>query len=189
MATELPVPVEVTMSDGRSATIRAPRESDRAALLSLHDQLDDETLRLRFFNVNHAAGPHYVDHVLTGRASDVTALVAVVGGELVALGTAETVAAQVAEVAFVVAERERGHGLATLLLEHLASICRGRGITRLVADVLFENTQMAQVFDDAGYSVARHANVGVLTYEMGTERVRARGPRRPCTAHDAAPPG
>lgn len=169
----MPTPVtrpcaDVLMSDGRRARIRPPVDGDREELLALHDELDDETLRLRFFTLNRSAGRHYVDHVLGGRPGPLVSLVATVDGRIVGLGTAERITDSAAEVAFVVAGAERGHGLGTLLLEHLATHCRSVGITRLVADVLPANARMAQVFRDAGYSVERHHESGLLRYELST---------------------
>lgn len=164
-----PVPVEVLTSDGRHATIRPPDGADRNGLLALHDQLDDAALRLRFFTVSHAAGRHYVDHVLAARPGAVISLVAVVDGSVVGLGTAELITPDAAELAFVVSAAERGHGLGTLLLEHLTTQCRAAGITRLVADVLPANTRMARVFRDASPIGEHHLEHGVMRYELDTD--------------------
>lgn len=161
------------MSDGRIATIRTATVCDAGALVALHDHLDDETLRLRFFNVSRTAGRHYVEHLLAAGPDEVLSLVAEVGGEVVGLGTAEFVGPSCAEVAFVVADDERGHGLGTLLLEHLAHACVEVGVEELTADVLPDNTQMAQVFRDAGYGMTRHFESGVMRYELSTEESAA----------------
>jgi GNAT superfamily N-acetyltransferase len=171
------MPTEVLTSDGRRATIRTPSEGDRAGLLALHDQLDDDALRLRFFNVSHDAGRHYVDHVLAGRPGTVISLVAVVDGAVVGLGTAELITPDAAEVAFVVSAAERGHGLGTLLLEHLTTQCRAAGITRLVADVLPQNARMAQVFRDASPTAEHHLDHGVMRYVIDIDPPPTRSER------------
>lgn len=159
----------VLTSDGRVATIRTATAHDAAALVALHDHLDDETLRLRFFNVSRTAARHYVDHLVASGPDEVISLVAEVDGEVVGLGTAEMVGPSCAEVAFVVADDERGHGLGTLLLEHLAHACTELGVAELTADVLPDNDRMAQVFHDAGYTMRRHLESGVLHYRLSTE--------------------
>ena len=164
-----PLPSEVLTSDGRRACIRPPTEGDRADLLALHDGLDDDALRLRFFNVSPAAGRRYVDHVLSDRPGRVISLVAVVDDAVAGLGTAELITPDAAEIAFVVSAAERGHGLGTLLLEHLTTRCHDAGITRLVADVLPENARMAQVFRDADTTAQHHLEHGVMRYELATE--------------------
>jgi RimJ/RimL family protein N-acetyltransferase len=195
------MPAEVLTADGRRARIRPPTEDDRAGLLALHDGLDDEARRLRFFNLSRAVGRHYVDHVLSDRRGRVVSLVATVDDTVVGLGTAELILDDTAEVALVISAAERGHGLGTLLLEHLTTRCREAGISRLVADVLPENARMAQVFRDAGCTVEHRLEHGVVRYELGTEpseaarsaarrrrhlaeqRVRTRpGPAAPTTA-------
>lgn len=168
-----PMPAEALTSDGRHATIRPPDEGDRTGLLALHDRLDDEALRLRFFNVSHAAGRHYVDHVLAGGPGAVISLVAVVDDAVVGLGTAELITPDAAELAFVICAAERGHGLGTLLLEHLTAQCRAAGITRLVADVLPENARMAEVFRDASPTAEHHFDHGVMRYELDPEVTEA----------------
>jgi acyl-CoA synthetase (NDP forming) len=49
-----------------------------------------------------------------------------------------------------------------VLLEHLAAAARERGITRFVAEVLSQNSQMVRVFIDAGYSAKRSYADGVV---------------------------
>lgn len=169
LASPAPSSAEVLTSDGRRACIRPPVEGDRAGLLALHDQLDADALRLRFFNVSRTIGRTYVDHVLSDRRGRVISLVAVVDDAVAGLGTAELITPDAAEVALVVSDAERGHGLGTLLLEHVTAQCRAAGITRAFADVLPENARMAQVFRDAGYTLEHHLEHGVVRYELGTE--------------------
>ena len=54
------------------------------------------------------------------------------------------------------------HGAATLLLEHLVSLARSRGIRAFTAQTLAENTAMLKVFADAGLSVHRHCADGII---------------------------
>ena len=162
------LPVDVILADGRSASIRKPDERDRDALVALHDQLDDQSMRMRFFSMNRHAGQHYVDHILALPGTAVVSLVAILDGRLVGLGTAERITPEASEVAFVVAAAEQGHGIGTLLLERLAMTCRAMGMTTLVADVLPDNVKMAQVFSDAGYACERRVDRGVLRYVLST---------------------
>jgi GNAT superfamily N-acetyltransferase len=101
-----------------------------------------------------------VDHV------DREALVVIAGGDVVALGQYERLRTQPtdAEVAFSVADRLQGQGIGTLLLEHLTSLARERGIERFVAETLASNDDMLHVFARAGFEVHRKFNDGV--YEL-----------------------
>jgi len=54
-----------------------------------------------------------------------------------------------AEVAFLVADSFQGHGIATILLAHLATVAEGQGITTFTAEVLPGNFRMIDVFRPA----------------------------------------
>ena len=106
-------------------------------------------------------------------------MVAVLGGEIIAAGTyhrdpvGDTDAA---EVAFLVEDSQQGRGLGSILLEHLAAAAQERGIRRFTAEVLSENTKMVRVFIDAGYTVHREYDSGVvdLVFDIEpTEKSRA----------------
>ena len=165
----VPRPADVLMADGRIASIRPMVAADRDGLMALHDAAGDDSLRLRFFAVNREASHHYVDHLVAGSGDTVATLVATVGGRIVGLATAERLAPDVAEAAFLVSDAEHRHGLGTLLLEHLAAACRDVGIRRFVADVLPDNIAMIRVFREAGYTLSNRSEPGVVLVEMSTE--------------------
>ena len=73
-----------------------------------------------------------------------------------------------AEVAFLVADPWHGHGLGSLLLEHLAARGRDHGIRRFTAEVLSDNHGMLGVFSDAGFSLTRSSSSGVTDVSMTT---------------------
>src|SRR5678816_2585809 len=71
-----------------------------------------------------------------------------------------------AEVAFTVDGRYRGQGIASRLLQHLAAIARGRGITCFEAEVLAENRSMLAVFARSGFAMERRREGGVVHVEL-----------------------
>ena len=159
-------PADVLLSDGTLGVVRRLSPDDGPALHELHAGVSDDALRLRFFSLARRAAHDYVDHVLSD--PDTLALVAEADGRLVALATAEPLRAGVSEVAFLVADDFRGHGLGTLLLEHLAAVARDQGIGHFEADVLPENHGMLSVFADAGFEIVRRLETGVVLVEMST---------------------
>lgn len=161
-----PDPADVLLGDGSIATIRPADDADQAALLDLHENASDDSLRLRFFSTGRSSGREYVEHLVAGSA-EVLALVAVQHGRLIGLATAELGGAT-AEISFLVADAAHGHGVGTLLLEHLAAWSRTAGVVRFTADVLTENRQMLQVFTDAGFSATRRRRSGVVSWELTT---------------------
>ncbi|GAB7006667.1 bifunctional GNAT family N-acetyltransferase/acetate--CoA ligase family protein [Nocardioides sp. AN3] len=160
---------DVLLADGRIASIRPVAGSDRAGLIALHDEAGEESIRLRFFTAGRTSGHRYVEHVLDATDDAVIGLVAVMSGRIVGLVTAERIGTDAAEVAMLIAEEEHGHGLGSLLLEHVAAACRSQGIHRFVAEVLADNDAMLRVFRDAGFDLTRRTDRGEVTIEMSTE--------------------
>jgi acyl-CoA synthetase (NDP forming)/GNAT superfamily N-acetyltransferase len=160
-------PADVLLTDGRIAVIRPLRAEDEPALLALHDLASDDSIRFRFFTVNRRASHEYAEHLVSA-TNDVLTMVAIVDGALVAAASAELVAPGRAEAAFLVAEDAKGNGLGSLLLEHLAAVCHERGVSKLTALVMAENSRMIRVFADAGFPFARTADGSVVEFEIGT---------------------
>ena len=160
-------PADVLLADGTLAVLRPLRPEDSANLHDLHDRVSDEAIRLRFFAPSRYAAHSYVDGLLRREAT--LALVAEVRGELVGLSTAEPLDESTCEVAFLVADKTRGQGVGTLLLEHLAALARDRGFTHLEADVLTENRAMLGVFTDSGLSLSRAYDGSTVVVGLTTE--------------------
>jgi acyl-CoA synthetase (NDP forming)/GNAT superfamily N-acetyltransferase len=158
---------DVLLADGSIAVVRPLRPADGPALHELHEQVCDESIRLRFFAVGRRAAHAYVDHVL--ESEETLALVVEQRGRLLGLATAEPLGADRCEAAFLVADAARGRGVGTLLLEHLAAWAMSRGVATLEADVLAENHAMLSVFADAGLHAQRHSVDGpALVLTLGT---------------------
>jgi acyl-CoA synthetase (NDP forming)/GNAT superfamily N-acetyltransferase len=143
--------VRALLADGRIVVIRTIVPADADDVLSLHTRLSEHDRYLRFFG----SGTRILDPVSRRitRTPDGThaAVGAWLGEKLVGVAHYEAApGGPTAEVALVVDGAVQARGLGTLLLEHLASVARHRGITRFVAEVLAENRRMIQVFIDAG---------------------------------------
>ncbi len=160
------------LADGTVAVIRSLREDDRDAVLALHESVSVDTLRLRFFSPSREAGRLYVDHLFARDNTSSAALVALVRGRVAGLATAELLSPDSAEVAFLVADEDRGRGLGSLLLEHLAALGRRHGVSRFVAEVLGDNYGMLGVFRAAGFAATRRAVAGEVDVELHTDASR-----------------
>jgi GNAT superfamily N-acetyltransferase len=153
-----------TLRDGRTVAIRRSTPADERALREFLEGLCLEARRLRFFtgavDVERAAregvaGPNQVGLLALGE-----------DGEL--LGHALFIALPGpgplrAEVAVEVADQLHGLGLGTILIERLSEIAERRGIERLVAEVLPDNREMLEVFED-GFDAT-------VEWEDGIERI------------------
>jgi acyl-CoA synthetase (NDP forming)/GNAT superfamily N-acetyltransferase len=160
---------DVLLSDGTIAVIRSLRDGDRDAVLALHEGVSEDTLRLRFFTASRSAGRAYVARLFDPAQRSAFALVGVVRGRVAGLATGEVTGPERAEVAFLVSDQDRGRGLGSLLLEHLAALGREHGLTRFDADVLLENHGMMRVFRGAGFAVSRHSQEGEVSVELRTD--------------------
>ena len=160
---------DVVLRDGATVHVRPVRAEDEPGLLALFRGLSDESRWLRFF-----AGFVDLDKV-AGQAVDVDhrdryGLVATTGPsmEIVGHGTYLRSDHDRAEVAFAVADRFQGRGLATILLAHLAEAAEENGVSALTADVLPQNHRMIEVFRQSGFHVEVRAEPGLITVEFPT---------------------
>jgi len=154
----LPTGVEgpVTLRDGTAVFVRAAQPWDAAAVAAFAAGLSPDALELRFFS---AARPEAVSHeaLLEGAVGDRLSLLALhekpIGMEVVGHGEYVRTAPHraSAEVAFLVADRFRHRGLATVLLHRLARAARLFGIREFEAEVLPENADMLDVFRRSGF--------------------------------------
>ena len=163
------------LTDGTTVEIRAARPEDFAAVRDLHAKMSPDNLYLRFFSMSRAAAEREARRICREPGPDHAALLAVLDGQVAGCGAYELAGdgSGSAEVALSVADDMHGRGIGTLLLEHLVSLARGRGVRMLVAETLTENTLMLQVFANAGLQAHRTLEDGV--YDL---QVPAAGPRR-----------
>ncbi len=139
------------LTDGSVVTVRELGPDDVSALLELHRGLPIEDQYLRFFSTSPRQLEDFVGRMVSPDAPRHVVLGAYREGRL--LGAASYVVVRdtdFAEVALVVSHAEQAHGVGTLLLEHLASLARSRGVRRFTAEVLTINGRMLRVFTDMG---------------------------------------
>jgi len=155
-------PVDVLLADGSTARVRSAVAGDRAAIVAFHERLSSNSTTLRYFSSH----PHLSEHDLarmTASEPDHLALLAERDDRIVAVAEYHrAVGAEDAEVAFVVDDAFHGRGLATLLLEHLASQGRRHGVRRLVADTMATNSAMLSVFHSVGFAATRTFADGIV---------------------------
>ena len=162
---ETPGPADVLLADGSVAVIRPITVQDADQLHALHQDVSDDTVRLRFFTVGRHAAHEYVNHLVRDHP---LGLVAERGGRILAVATAERAQPGTAEVAFLVEDGSHGLGIGSLLLEHLAAAARARGIATFIAEVLLENHAMLDVFTDAGFTLSKRIADDVVDVRLDT---------------------
>ena len=165
---------DVVLRDGRVAHLRPIRPEDGAALVEFYDGVSDESRYLRFFAPMPQLSARDVERFTNVDHVDRVGIVMTVRGDIIAFGQYERLAASdvgeheevEAEVAFLVQDEHQGRGIGQLLLEHLAQAARERSIEMFIAEILPGNQQMIRVFTDAGYTVARTFEDGVMRLEF-----------------------
>ncbi len=181
--------VDVALRDGSTIRVRPVLGGDRAAVDSFLHALSPRSIGFRFFG--QVDLDWALDWSLDVDYSDRYALIATTGQDhmVVAHGAYVRTGPHSAEVAFTVADEWQGHGIATIMLGHLASAAEERGITLFTAEVLPANHHMIQMFRDSGYVVDIHSADGTIHVEFPTsrsERTRERFEQREQSAAIAA---
>lgn len=146
-----------TLRDGRRVEIRALKPSDEAALREAVRRMSEQTIYRRFFYPKRSLTDQERAFYLNVDFVDHVALVAVLreeGREIIAgAGRYIGCAPGQAEVAFAVDDPHQGLGIGSLVMRHLTTIARAKGLREFVADVLPENAAMLKVFEKCGLSM------------------------------------
>jgi acyl-CoA synthetase (NDP forming)/RimJ/RimL family protein N-acetyltransferase len=151
------------LTDGSTIEIRPAQPEDATAVREMHVAMSPDNIYLRFFSVSPAAAEQEALRVTRESDPEHGALLAWLGDRLVGVASYElTGKPGAAEIAFTVPDDMHRHGIATLLLEHLVSLARRRGVHMFTAETLVENAAMLRVFADAGLPVLRSAADGVV---------------------------
>ena len=165
------------LTDGATIEIRAARPDDFDAVRDMHAKMSPDNLYLRFFGMSPLAAELEARRICREPAPDHAALLAVLDGEVVGCGTYERAGAgsRSAEVAFTVADDLHNRGIGMLLLEHLVSLGRRRGLRAFAAETLSKNAAMLRVFADAGLRLQRSLADGVydLTFPLPADEADA----------------
>ena len=154
------------LADGTTIEIRPARPDDFDAVRNMHEKMSPDNLYLRFFSMSSVAARQAARRICREPGPDHAALLTVLDGEVVGSGIYERLGtgSPSAEVAMAVADDMHNRGVGTLLLEHLVSLARGRGVRTFIAETLTENALMLQVFADAGLPAHRTLADGVYDF-------------------------
>jgi GNAT superfamily N-acetyltransferase len=130
--------VYALLTDGTTIEIRPARPDDLDAVRDMHEKLSPDSLYLRFFSMSPRAAEQEARRLCREPAPDHAALLALLDGELIGCGSYECddLPSQSAEVAFTVADDMHHRGVGMLLLEHLISLARSRGLRAFTAETL-----------------------------------------------------
>ncbi len=161
---------DVALRDGATLRVRPLAAEDAPAIRAFLEGLSLESIGFRFFgsvDLEWAAS-----WAMDVDSADRYALVASTGPDhaIVAHAAYIRTGENRAEVAFAVADAWQGHGIATIMLAHLAAAAQEHGIALFTAEVLPTNHRMIAVFRDSGFAVTLHSGDGVIEVELPTSR-------------------
>ena len=125
------------LTDGEHGADPARGPADAEAVRAMHAAMSPGNLYLRFFSLSPRNADSEARRVCREPGPDHAALLAWLGDRLVGVASYEPAPKPgVAEVAFAVPDDMHGRGIATLLLEHLVSVARERGVRAFMAQTL-----------------------------------------------------
>jgi RimJ/RimL family protein N-acetyltransferase len=147
-----------TLKNGIKVRIRSIRPDDKKRLVEAFKNLDSESIYTRFFYHKKMLTEAELRSATELDFENAVALVVTTGegehetiigaGRYVVIDEIDKLRS--AEVAFAIEEDYHRQGMARILLQHLASIAREKGLSRFVAEVLPENSGMLTVFSRSG---------------------------------------
>lgn len=155
-----------TLRNGLGVCFRASRPDDVERIVAAFDELDPESIYLRFFGPKKEISPAEIQRF---REVDFINRVIVLctimrdGKEIViASGTYVRVNENEAEVAFIVEEDFHRLGIAGRLMKHLGRIALAAGLKTFVAEVLPHNNGMLNVFSRCGWPMTAKTSDGTV---------------------------
>lgn len=153
------------LTDGTQVEIRPVTGADEADVQDLYRGLSDESLHFRFFGLSRGLAGENAALVCREPGDDHAAVGAWRRGELVGVAQYEGAGTPgEAEFAIAVADAAHRRGVGTLLLEHLRSLARERGVRVFRAEALAGNTAMLRMLADAGMPAQRSFAGGVVDF-------------------------
>jgi GNAT superfamily N-acetyltransferase len=169
-----PLPLAVTLRNGRSATIRSICPEDKDELEAAFERLCAEARYTRFFTAVRTLSEKILDsatHPAPGREVALVALSDEGSGQIIIGGARYGLApgSDTCEFAVTVADDWHGLGLARRLMETLIEIARARGVQRMEGFVLPANSSMRGLAARLGFADAQcpeDRTLRVVTLEL-----------------------
>jgi GNAT superfamily N-acetyltransferase len=164
-----------TVKGGLNVRFRAIKPADEESMRDLFYRFSDESVYSRYFrsvsSMPHAKMQEYVN-VDWNKVMSIVGLVGEEGeGRIIAEARYIKIpGSTLAEVVFVVDEAYQRLGIASLLYRMLIKLARERGVKGFIAEVLFSNLGIMNVFQKGDLPVKAHLESGVyhLTIPLDT---------------------
>jgi acetyltransferase len=160
------------LADGTEILVRPVGPEDEPLITELHERHSEHTIRMRFFGmVRHLSRESLVRlcRLDPDREVALAALHRGADGRPHIIGVSRyhlTPETGEAEFAVVVTDAWHGKGVGWHLMRRLGEVARGRGVKRLVGDVLRENVTMLRLMTALGYTIQSTDDPAVVRVVM-----------------------
>ncbi len=149
----------IQLKDGRDAILRPIRPEDEPMEARMFKRLSDQSLYFRFFGFKPKVTHDFLTRLTQIDYDREMALIAEVeeNGEKHMAGVVRIIAdawAETAEFAILVADPWQNQGLGSMMTDYMLEIARDKGIQRVNASVLRNNSHMIRMFKDRGFVLA-----------------------------------
>jgi GNAT superfamily N-acetyltransferase len=170
---------DATMLDGAAIRIRAIRPDDRERLHDHFKSMSEQSIYFRFMGLKRDLYPDDLKRLTELDFKNHVGLVATVSenGRERIIGVGRYICGSDphrAEVAFAVRDEFQGHGIGTMLLQHLSLIADANGVAEFEADVLGENRAMLEMFAHNGFESHNSLDSGVVRLRSSTRTILKR---------------
>jgi GNAT superfamily N-acetyltransferase len=161
---------KITITDGRTLTLRPIRADDDEKLLAFHYRLSADSIYCRYFSFHAELSSDEVHHLTRVDYGTRLALVLEDGDDLVGVARYERYpATSTAEVAFLVRDDYQHLGLGHRLFASLAAAAWARGVTTFTAETLCRNHDMMSVFHHSGFPLTSSISAGQISVRMSID--------------------
>lgn len=147
------------LKDGRDAVLRPIRPEDEPMEAEMFKHISDQSLYFRFFNYKPKVTHDFLTRLTQIDYDREMALIAEIeeDGQKRMAGVVRIIAdawGETAEFAILVADPWQNQGLGSLMTDYMLEIARDKGIKRVYASVLRNNSHMIRMFKDRGFELA-----------------------------------
>jgi acyl-CoA hydrolase/GNAT superfamily N-acetyltransferase len=163
---------------GIKGHIRVIKSTDESMIRDLFYTLSEESVYFRYFSARRSMPHLNLQQYVNVGEEDGLSLVVTIGPREDRKIIAEarymiTPGDDYPDVAFMVDENYRGHGLASALLRYLEEIGKERGIKGFRAEVLMSNRPMIKVFEKLPYVLHRTAMEDMVSLKWSFDEFKA----------------
>jgi acetyltransferase len=149
---------DIELPGGATLRLRPVRNSDKAPLRDLVEQMSSEDVRMRFHEYKETLSDSMAESLTDidyGREMVFVLTEPDPSGVTEIFGAVQIVAdpkGELGEYAVMVRSDMQGLGLGRRLMEHVIEFSRGRGIKEIIGYVLRENGSMLRLCDELGFT-------------------------------------